>query len=154
MVLDLDTRTTSPYLRADWQENAASLSPNGRWAAYESNEEGQLEVYVRAFPDPAARYKISLDGGLGARWGPDGDRLFYRHGDTVMVAHVEAGDNFQLQSREVLFVGPYIGVDPRPDGQGFVAIKRMAAPSADDDRRLYLVVNWVEELKARTGGND
>src|SRR5262249_11042747 len=56
----------------------ATLSPNGRWLAYVSNESGTFQVIVRPFPDPSrGKWQISPDGGLYPRWRRDGRELFY-----------------------------------------------------------------------------
>jgi Tol biopolymer transport system component len=41
-------------------EASAELSPDGRWLAYQSNESGRFQIYVRPFPDVASsRFTIS-----------------------------------------------------------------------------------------------
>ncbi len=67
-----DSVVVTPYLTADWNEQAASISPNGNWVAYLSDESGRNEVYVRAFPQASEKIPISLEGGTDARWSPDG----------------------------------------------------------------------------------
>lgn len=142
-----------PYLRADgWNDGWASLSPDGQWAAYESNSSGRNAVYVRAFPDPGVETKVSEGGGIGARWSADGGRIFYRNGDTTKVANVRTEPTFEVLSHETLFSGPYSGIDPHPDGTHIVAIKRGGtAQDRAPDRHLYFVVNWLEGLKSRLG---
>ena len=116
--------TVEPFLRADgWNDGWASLSPDGGWAAYESNEEGSNAVYVRAFPEPGEKIKVSEGDGIGARWLADGRRIFYRNRDTTKVAHVRTEPTFEVVSHETLFSGPYTGIDPHPDGTHIVAIK-------------------------------
>ena len=38
------------FLNTAAAESAPSFSPDGRWLAYQSNESGRIEVYVRPFP--------------------------------------------------------------------------------------------------------
>ena len=53
------------------------LSPEGRWLAYQSDESGQTEVWVRAFPDPSqGKWQISASGGQTPFWAPNGRELF------------------------------------------------------------------------------
>ena len=40
------------FLKSNFQDTRPSFSSDGRWLAYLSNESGQGEVYVRAFPPP------------------------------------------------------------------------------------------------------
>ena len=53
-----------------------TLSPDGRWLAYESDESGQFEIYVHPFPDiTSGRWQVSTSGGVEPRWAPDGHDL-------------------------------------------------------------------------------
>jgi serine/threonine-protein kinase len=158
-VLDLrgDPQTT-PYLAADWNERRGRVSPDGRWAAYESDEDGTHEIYVRAFPEPGAKWKVSEGGGMSSRWSPDGRELYYWRGDTLVAARVRTEPSFQVVSRSPVLVGSYhVEFDVRPDGRGFVFSE--AAPSltggdaAEEEAPpdLVVVVNWFEELMRRAG---
>ena len=51
---------------------AASLSPDGRWIAYTTNDSGRLELYVQAFPTAGRRVQISEQGAVGSWWSRDG----------------------------------------------------------------------------------
>jgi Tol biopolymer transport system component len=62
--------------RFDFQD--AQFSPDGRWMAYVSNETGSNEVWVRAFPGPGEKYRISNGGGVEPVWARDQRELFYR----------------------------------------------------------------------------
>ena len=71
-------RASTPLLNTEFTERNASLSPDGLWIAYQSNESGQFEIYVRPFPDvDAGRWQVSSDGGWWPLWAPDGRELFY-----------------------------------------------------------------------------
>jgi Tol biopolymer transport system component len=144
-VLDTETGDAFPYLRADgWQENAPSLSPDDRWVAYESNEEGVNHIYVRSFPEPGDAVRVSDRTGIGARWARDGERLFYRAGDTVMVARVRTEGQFEVVSRQALFSGTYVGHDLHPDGDRFVVIARVREDAADDPAEdVAPILTWV-----------
>ena len=51
MTLELDgTRRVTPLLQSRFAERNAVISPDGRWLAYEANDSGRFEIYVRAFP--------------------------------------------------------------------------------------------------------
>ncbi len=71
-------RKPFPYRNGEFNENEASLSPNGRFLAFTSNESGKNEVIVQPFPDPSrGRWQISTEGGSAPRWRRDGRELFY-----------------------------------------------------------------------------
>ena len=60
-----------PLVATDFMERAAALSPDGRWLAYTSDETGQLEVYVRPFPDVnTGRWLVSNRGRPNTTVGP------------------------------------------------------------------------------------
>ena len=71
-------RATELLLETEFVEAAPSVSPEGGWIAYESNQTGQSEVYVQRFPGFGDRQIISTDGGRQPLWSPDGRELFYR----------------------------------------------------------------------------
>ena len=54
-----------------------SLSADGKWIAYASDETGRSEVYVVDFPDLKGKWRLSTDGGFLPKWGRDGRELFY-----------------------------------------------------------------------------
>ena len=77
---------TDPVVQTIYDEWGGQFSPDGRWVAYESNESGLFEVYVRKFPDPVLQRRVSIAGGTQPRWRPDGKELFYVAPDTRLMA--------------------------------------------------------------------
>ena len=63
------------------------VSPDGRWLAYQSNESGLPEVYVRPYPDvDAGRSQISTERGSRPAWNRNGREPFFLHGtDRLLV---------------------------------------------------------------------
>ena len=58
----------------EWQ---STLSPDDRWLAYQSDESGRIEVYVRPFPNvDAGKWLVSTDGGGSPVWSRNGGELF------------------------------------------------------------------------------
>src|SRR5687767_2818037 len=47
-------RTASVFLKTPFAERWGTISPDGRWVAYHSNESGQHEIYLRPFVSPGA----------------------------------------------------------------------------------------------------
>jgi Tol biopolymer transport system component len=66
--------------------SSCALSPDGRWAAFVSEESGRNEVYVRRFPTGDGKWQISVDGGVEPRWRDDGKELFYLAPDRSLMA--------------------------------------------------------------------
>jgi len=54
-----------------------TLSPNGRWIAYRSDESGIDQVYVRSYPDMGPPTVVSIGGGSAPAWSGDGSEIFY-----------------------------------------------------------------------------
>jgi len=72
------TITPSPVLATKANELNAQVSPDGHFLAYESNESGTEEVWVRPFPDvESGRWQISVRGGTKPAWGAGGRELYY-----------------------------------------------------------------------------
>ena len=144
-----------------------SISPNGRWMAYTSNESGQNQIYMRPFPEvlSGSRWQVSTNGGNSPRWSRDGQELFYRNRDEVVAVPVKTDPGFSLDAAKVLFRGSYVSADAvtstldlnswdvSPDGKRFLMIKELAsageASAAGPPRRINVVLNWFEELNQR-----
>ena len=152
-----------PLVVTESDEQAPAVSPDGRWLAYLSDETGRNEVFVRPFPDTdRGKWQISEGGARAPLWAHNGRELFYMSADRdMMVAEIQAGPPFSVGQRRVLFrvdqryamsvvTGGY---DITADDQRFL-MRRLAVGTDDeagDTRRLILVQNWFEELKAKVG---
>lgn len=44
-----------PFLSSTFNEGIGAYSPDGRWFAYQSDESGRVEIYVRPLPDQRQR---------------------------------------------------------------------------------------------------
>jgi eukaryotic-like serine/threonine-protein kinase len=116
-------------------ESAPALSPDGKWLAYQSDETGQMEVYVRPYPGPGARVSLSLRGGTEPVWAHSGRELFFRAGDSLMAAAVAPGPAFEVTGRRLLFTGSFVTgdiyreYDVAPDDQHFVMLSGGAGRS-------------------------
>ena len=135
------------------------LSPDGRWLAYQSNEGGENQVYVRPFPDVnGGRWQVSPAGGIKPVWSRNGRELFYLAGRALMAVPVQTTTKFTAGTPARLFEGSYFvalggrSYDVSLDGQRFVIIKEL--PNEDQPRaeNMVIVLNWREELKRRVAG--
>src|SRR6185437_15197249 len=75
----------------------ARFSPDGRWLAYSSSEQGRSQVYVRAFPftRSAGKWQVSTDGGRSPMWSRSGNELIYMTDYHLMaVSYRVAGGDF------------------------------------------------------------
>ena len=133
-----------------------TLSPDGRWMAYDSDESGQgVDVFIQSFPDPQLkRVKVSPAHGSEPMWTQDGRELVYRDGDKVMAVSIDLATGSTGAPR-VLFAGPYPdnpgwtrprSYDVTPDGERFL-MTRLSGEQPQP--RIVVVLNWFEELRAK-----
>jgi serine/threonine protein kinase/Tol biopolymer transport system component len=80
--------TSSAFAVADtaFNETNAQFSFDGGWVAYQSNESGQVEIYIQRFPGPGRKWKVSSNGGVQVRWREDGSELYYLAPDNRIMA--------------------------------------------------------------------
>jgi eukaryotic-like serine/threonine-protein kinase len=135
-------------------ERRPALSPNGRWIAYESDESGQIQVFVRPFPDVnTAKFIISTNGGQAARWSRDGRELLFLDAEgRVTSVPVTTEGVFTHGTPRVLFSGgPFIlgtvAFDVAPDGRLLMARLREGADRARD--AMVLVQHFDEVVRQR-----
>jgi hypothetical protein len=92
-VLSLDQAGAAfvPVVTTAADEGYGTLSPDGHWLAYVSNESALCQVYLQAFPGPCLRRQVSANGGLEPQWSRDGKELFYlAPGQTLMAVSVQS----------------------------------------------------------------
>jgi serine/threonine-protein kinase len=158
------TRRVEPLIHTSAAEVDGEISPDGRWLAYQSNESGQPEVFVRPFPGvDAARWQVS-SGGTRPAWARNGQELFYLDGQGLLtsVPLRIAGSSFSAGNPVRLLTTKYypgftgLGIDLRgydvsQDGQRFLMIKDAPVEQSPSSppASIVLVLNWFEELKAR-----
>ena len=149
-------RTASVVIDGEFVERNAALSPDGRWVAYESDETGQRQVYVRPFPDvDNGRWQVSTDGGTWPVWNPAGDELFYRGPTGVTALAFETEPTFTPGAPTQLFEWVFIGgpgnrrMAVSPDGQRFLllAIGQENANGDAASSQIIVVQNWFDELR-------
>jgi len=142
------------YLGADWDESHAAVSPDEHWLAYQSDESGTLNVYVRPFPDAAGgQWKISNQEGYDPVWSRDGRRLYFWEGFQLRAATVRTEPAFEVVRRETILTDStylrsccFPNYAPHPDGKRFVMARRnpvdlTAAPG------FIIVTNWAREIE-------
>ena len=87
MVLPLTgDRKPFSFLSTPFNEQQGVFSPDGKWVAYQSDQSGQFEIYVRPFPGAGGQSQVSAGGGDSPRWRPDGKELYYLAPDLKLMA--------------------------------------------------------------------
>ena len=140
-----------PIVQDGFDEDYPTLSANGKWMAYQSNESGRKEVYITAFPSGGAKWQVSNTGGSSPKWRRDGKELFFLDAaDTITAVDVNISEGApRLGAPHGLFqavgiqrdFGPY---DVTADGKRFLVNSGNLKEGGDP---LTLVLNWTAELK-------
>ena len=156
-LVTVGTGEVAPLLDGPYGERNATLSPSGRWLAYQSSETGSWEIYVRPFPDVArTQGVVSRNGGWAPVWGPEGRELFYLSDLGLMRVALDTEQDLDVGTEEVLFpLTPYLSgtseiprtFDIAPDGQRFLFQKPASIELST--RQITVVLNWTQELLER-----
>jgi hypothetical protein len=111
LLYSLATKTMTPFLTSPAAEGAARISPDGRWLAYVSDENGGSEIFVQSNPPGSGKWQISTAGGTQPCWSRDGKELFFLSTDTkIMSAAISTDSGFNAATPVALF-----SVSLRPD---------------------------------------
>jgi len=152
MVLPLaGDRKPFPFLSTPFDEEEGVFSPNGKWVAYEANESGRFEIYVRPFPGPGPAWQVSTGGGSSARWSADGKELYFLAPDSnLMAAPVTVqGSTFETGTPKMLFHTHAIyfpdahQYDVSRDGRFLIVTELESAPAEP----IHVLLNWKPPAK-------
>jgi len=159
MQLRLDgSHAVTPLVQTPFSERNGEVSPDGRWLAYEGNDSGRFNIYVRRFPDVSSGYwQVSTDGGTRPLWARNSQEMFYLSlTGALMRVGVAPGPTWAGTAPTKLFEGSY-GAAPNqygrtydiaPDGKRFLMIKPVSSANQTTvPPSLVVVQNWGEELK-------
>ncbi|MDH3208738.1 MAG: hypothetical protein OEO79_19225, partial [Gemmatimonadota bacterium] len=157
----IDTVASPLIVTTDFAEQTPSISRDGRWLAYTSNESDRPEVFVRPFPDvDAGKWQVSTEGGSHPVWAHNGRELFfYDQGSgelkvaeyATTAAATTGAPVFRRTGITTLFAVPDGAYQPRTFWSFYDV--------APDDERLLMerpvggavtgvvVLNFFEELK-------
>jgi len=160
-ISDPENPEARPYLTSEADLEGITVSPDGRLAAYRSEESGREVLYVRSFPVPGERTVIAQGDGLILGWSPDGQTLYWvlaqtRDTGPLYATRLQLGAVPRVLRTDTLPPVPGMSLEPRgghlhPDGDRFV----LAVVATRGDRgsagvprdRVILVQNFAEELK-------
>jgi eukaryotic-like serine/threonine-protein kinase len=143
------------FVETNFEEGDCQFSRDGRWVAYQSNESGIFEIWVKAFPD-GGKQQITYGGGIEARWNRNGKEIFYiaLDGKMMVLPIRTTGQTLDPGTPKVLFqtsivdggnppVHPKTQYAVSSDGQRFL-INTIADESAPP---ITIVTNWTRALK-------
>jgi Tol biopolymer transport system component len=157
----LGDRKPFAFVQSSVTERYGQFSPNGHWVAYQSDELGHYEIYVRPFTgasgaaNSAGQWQVSTTGGISPRWRRDGKELYYIAPDGSLMAvpteiqgtAFEAGRATALFPTRIVFGGMSpSGVLPEydvaPDGR--FLINTVQATTASN---ITVIQNWAPSVK-------
>jgi serine/threonine-protein kinase len=159
--LSLDDGEFTWLLREETSENQPSISPNGAWLAYSEGAtpaDPNAEINIRPFPG-VSRTRIPVGRGALPVFSRDGSELFFVAEDGLMAAPVTYEPTLRVGAARRLFASAaYMWAvlgrtwDVDPSGERFLMIRVPGTAEVDEEPsqdRIDVVLNWVEELKAR-----
>ena len=161
MKVTLNDGRVQPLLETPFIERNGSVSPDGRWLAYESNSSGgQFQIYVRPFPNVNdGLWLVSSEGGTQPAWARQGQalELFYVAPDrTLTRVPIGSGATWTAgRPTKLLDAGYFLGAGPllsrmydvSADGRRFLMMKEPAPDPRVTPASIVVVQNWIEELK-------
>ena len=155
-----------PFLATPFSVGQPTISSDGRWLAYSSNETGTYEVYVRAFPGPGGKSPISTGGGRFPVWSRNARKLFFLgpDGRIMSVGYRANGDSFEAHNPQVwspkslLVLLGLPQYDLAPDGKRFAVVLYpggTAEQEAKPTTSVTVLLHFFDELRRRvpTRGN-
>jgi serine/threonine-protein kinase len=135
---------------------APAFSPDGRWLAYESDESGTFEIYVRPYPNRGGKWQISTGGGATPIWNRARRELLFKTPDRRIMAasYTTDGDSFVPETprpwSETPLPDSHLGADfdLAPDGNR-IAVQVLEQPAQKKPVRVKFVLNFFAELRRR-----
>jgi Tol biopolymer transport system component len=141
-------RRAAAILQTKFSESHGKLSPDGRWLAYDSDESGSPEIYVRSFPGAESKWQVSTAGGTRPVWRRDGAELYYVSQDNlIMSVPVKSGSTFDHGAPLPLFrvrMPPQGLYDVSHDGRRFLILDGI---EPEVKAGVTVVVNWNAGVK-------
>ena len=145
-----DTLQSTPFVNTRFNEYMPTVSRDGKWVAFISNEAGPLDVYVRALDGSSVRVPVSTGGGMEPRWAPDGRRLYYRANRKLVAATVATTPAFSVTRQDTLFADVFAtdpfhtNYDVAPDGRSFIMLQPV-----DNSQQAVVVLNFANEVRRK-----
>jgi serine/threonine-protein kinase len=144
-LLPLDGSEPRALVETPAREIDGRFSPDGRWFAYESDQDGHGQVFVRALTGGGV-YQISADGGHSPEWNTAGDMLYFIHQGDIRAVDIDtsgATPNVSPERDIVALNGPQFRADlyaPWPNSDRFL----VASNNLGDDaiRNIRAIFNW------------
>ncbi len=155
IIVSLADKTIRKLIESPFRDRNPEISRDGRWIAYQSDESGAPEIYVRPFPnvDAPGKWLVSEGGGTRPVWAHNGKELFYLGPDSVLMSvRFEAANGaFRAAAPTRLgnmptTPGAHRAFDVDKDDQRFLTF---SGETSSERPEITVVQHWTEELKKK-----
>ena len=147
--LDVDAGTVRELVVTRFNEAHPQYSPDGKWLAFASDRSGIREVWLMKLPNGTPR-QLTIGGGSGPKWSPDGRSFFYTDGNRIWRTSVPESGTLSVDAAKHLPDGRYLlgfgEVGPNhysiaPDGRVVVSVIDKL------EQEPVVVWNWFSEME-------
>ena len=144
-LLPTDGSEPREFLATDASEVDPRFSPDGRWIAYQSDQTGRSEIYVRGV-EGGGEFRISGDGGVSPEWNPAGGQIFFERGRTLWAVEIDTAGATPAVAQESLLLNfpPQARVSlwsPHPEGDRFL-MSVLGDGGGTGASQLVAILNW------------
>lgn len=146
-----DSTTRRKVLDGPSSESRPSISPDGRWMAYELRDETLPSLLLRSWPE--LDVIIPVGKGRDPEWSADGRHLhFIRHGESgetwwkVSATPTDDGRIAVGLPEKVAALGDVEGWEFDPSAERYLVLE--GVEGAGEVRSLHLVLDWFTELQS------
>jgi len=151
-----------PVLQTPANEAEPRVSPDRTLIAFQSDETGGNQVWLRDFPVPQGKWNLSRGAGQAPRWSPDGRYVYFWRGaqplDSLFRVRIDRAPSIVVQAPELVLAMDVDNVaswDFHPDGRRFIVnVPKVVGASATGASAVrYLILqNFFGELRRLTAG--
>ncbi len=123
-----------------------SLSPDGKWLAFESAEGGRDEIYAIPFGSTGRRWQITLSGGTNPHWA--GHHVYFEKDREIWRVSVTPSDaGLAIGDEQRVYAGQWADdFDVTRDETRMVVLR---GTRGEDTTPLSLITNWHKLLDSR-----
>jgi len=130
------------FMQTAATETNAQFSPDSKLIAYQSDENGQDQVFVQPVLKGGSKWQISTAGGTNPYWRRDGTEMYYVAPNRMLMAvPIKLAPSFEVGKPQALFELATSTFVARGDGQRFLVM----VPSTDTPEAppITMVTNWL-----------
>ena len=160
IVVSVADKKVTPFLSTSKAELMPAFSPDGKWIAYQADDTGQPEIYVRPYPGPGGKWQLSTQGGITPRWTRNGREVVYmtanEMGEFMSVEITAANDTITPGRPQKLFETRVAHppnawwYDVNSDGTRFVFLKAEDTGASGGFTHITLITNFLETIRRAT----